>query len=42
MSPIEFIDHYEYACRSAVMICIAFIAGFMIGAFVSDREVDDD
>lgn len=40
MTPAQALGHYEYACRATVVICIAFVAGFMIGYCVSDREVD--
>jgi hypothetical protein len=36
----ESFDHFEYALRSAFMICAAYIMGFLIGALVSDREVE--
>jgi hypothetical protein len=36
----ESLDHMEFACRSAILIIGGFIMGFLIGAFVSDREVE--
>lgn len=36
----ETADHFEFAWRAAIMICAGFIFGFLIGAFVSDREVE--
>jgi hypothetical protein len=36
----ESIDHFEFACRAVVLIIGGFIMGFLIGAFVSDREVE--
>jgi hypothetical protein len=36
----ESFDHFEYACRSAILIGASFVFGFLIGAFVSDREVE--
>lgn len=37
---IQTIDHMEFAYRSAFLILANFIMGFLIGAFVSDREVE--
>jgi hypothetical protein len=34
------LDHIEYACYSTFLIIGGFIMGFLIGAFVSDREVE--
>jgi hypothetical protein len=36
----ESLDHIEYACRAAVLICAGFIFGFLIEYWVSDREVE--
>lgn len=38
----ESFDHAEYAFRSAILIFASFVIGFLIGAFVSDREVSDE
>jgi hypothetical protein len=36
----ESLDHLEFAFRAAVLIIGGFIMGWLIGAFVSDREVE--
>jgi uncharacterized membrane protein len=40
LTAAQALDHIEYAIRSAFMICAAFVIGFLIGALVSDREVE--
>lgn len=42
MTHVQALDHFEFACRSAVLISFNFIMGVLIGYFVSDREVDDE
>lgn len=36
----ESLDHIEFACYSTFLIIGGFIMGWLIGAFVSDREVE--
>jgi uncharacterized integral membrane protein len=36
----ESLDHLEYAWRAAILILASFVMGFLIGAWVSDREVE--
>jgi hypothetical protein len=38
----ESIDHFEFACRAAILIIGGFIMGFLIEFFVSDREACDE
>lgn len=40
MTPAQTLDHIEFAIRGAFMICAAFVMGFLIEFYVSDREVD--
>lgn len=40
LTPLQTLDHIEFACRSAILICAGFIFGFLIEFFVSDREVE--
>lgn len=42
MTATQSIDHFEYACRSTLLIVASFIMGLLIGYFVSDREVCDE
>lgn len=40
LTPLQALDHFEFACRAAVLICAGFIFGFLIEYWVSDREVE--
>lgn len=40
MTPAQASAHFQYACRATVLICANFIMGFLIGYWVSDREVE--
>lgn len=42
MTLTQALDHHEYACRAVIVTCIGCLLAFMIGYFVSDREVDDE
>jgi hypothetical protein len=42
LTPRQAIDHIEFACYSTFLIIGGFIMGWLIGAFVSDREVCDE
>lgn len=42
LTPLQTLDHCEYACRAAILICAGFVLGFLIEFFVSDREVCDE
>lgn len=42
MTPLQMLDHCEYACRAAVVTFVGCWLAFGIGYFVSDREVDDE
>lgn len=34
------LEHFEFAIRAAFLIAASFVMGILIGAFVSDREVE--
>lgn len=40
LTPLQCCDHMEYACRAVVLILACFFMGLLIGAWVSDREVE--
>ena len=42
LTPLQALDHAEYACRAAIVISVGCLLAFMVGYFVSDREVADD
>lgn len=42
MTPTQVFDHYEYACRAAMVIFAGCLVATLIGYFVSDSEVDDE
>lgn len=42
LTPIQVLDHAEYAMRGAFVIVVGSALAFCIGYFVSDREVCDE
>ena len=42
MTPLQMLDHYEYACRAVAVTVVGCLLAAMIGYWVSDREVDDE